>query len=135
MAVLGFLTEIVLTVVAFQRIVQRRVYLLHKRQLMQEFQVQDLAAYDLDRPILVDEEKQDTNKTDGNVQEEVILVTETQSSLVVLRFSLWMMSHTCASSDSRTELAEDLIGKVFASTKQLTSILLTQDLSRPPSGG
>jgi hypothetical protein len=42
MAVIGFFVGILLTVVACQRIVQRHVYLLHKRQLVQEFQVMDL---------------------------------------------------------------------------------------------
>jgi hypothetical protein len=50
MAVIGFVVGMILTVVAFQRIVQRHVYLVHKRQLVQEFQVMDLSGYDLERP-------------------------------------------------------------------------------------
>jgi hypothetical protein len=50
MAVIGFFVGILLTVVACQRIVQSHVYLVHKRQLVQEFQVMDLSGYDLEQP-------------------------------------------------------------------------------------
>ena len=49
MAVIGFFVGLVITVIIGQRIVQRHVYLLHKRQLVQEFQVLDLAGYDLNQ--------------------------------------------------------------------------------------
>ena len=48
MAVIGFFVGLIITVVICQRIVQRHVYLLHKRQLVQEFQVMDLAGYNLE---------------------------------------------------------------------------------------
>jgi hypothetical protein len=48
--VIGFSVGILLTVVACQRIVQSHVYLVHKRQLVQEFQVMDLLGYDLEQP-------------------------------------------------------------------------------------
>jgi hypothetical protein len=50
MAVIGFFVGLIITVVVCQRIIQRHIYLLHKRQLVQEFQVVDLAGYDLERP-------------------------------------------------------------------------------------
>jgi hypothetical protein len=50
MAVVGFFVGLVISVVVCQRIIQRHVYLLHKRQLVQQFQVVDLAGYDLERP-------------------------------------------------------------------------------------
>lgn len=51
LALIGFFVGIVMTVIAFQRIVQRHIYLLQKRQLVQEFQVMDLQDYDLDIPL------------------------------------------------------------------------------------
>jgi RING-variant domain len=51
LAAIGFFVGIVITVIAFQRIVQRHIHLLQKRQLVQEFQVMDLSGYDMDLPI------------------------------------------------------------------------------------
>ena len=51
LAVIGFFVGIVITVIAFQRIVQRHIHLLQKRQLIQEFRVMDLQEYDLDQPL------------------------------------------------------------------------------------
>ena len=47
LAIVGFLIGVVLCVIIFQRALQRHIYLLHKRQLAVEFQVMDLAGYDL----------------------------------------------------------------------------------------
>jgi hypothetical protein len=51
LAVIGFFVGIVITVIAFQRTVQRHVHLLQKRQLIQEFWVMDLQEYDLGQPL------------------------------------------------------------------------------------
>lgn len=51
LAIIGFFIGIVLTVIIFQRTSQRHLYILHKRQLTNEFQVMDLAGYDLERPL------------------------------------------------------------------------------------
>lgn len=51
LAMVGFVVGIIILVVIFQRTVQRHIYILHKRQLATEFQVMDLAGYDLDRPL------------------------------------------------------------------------------------
>lgn len=51
LAVIGFFVGVVIVVVAAQKIVGRHIYLLQKRQLVQEFQVVDLQDYDLDQPI------------------------------------------------------------------------------------
>jgi hypothetical protein len=51
LAVIGFFVGIVITVIAFQRVVQRHVHLLQKKQLVQEYQVMDLQGYDLDHPL------------------------------------------------------------------------------------
>jgi hypothetical protein len=48
MAVIGFVVGIVIAVVACQRVIQRHIYLLHKRQLVKEFTVMDLSGYNLD---------------------------------------------------------------------------------------
>lgn len=50
MAVIGFFVGLIITVVVCQRVIQRHIYLLHKRQLVQEFQVMDLTGFDLERP-------------------------------------------------------------------------------------
>jgi hypothetical protein len=50
MAAVGLLVGLLFSMVVCQRIIQRHIYLLHKRQLVQEFQVVDLAGYDLDQP-------------------------------------------------------------------------------------
>jgi len=52
LAIIGFFVGLVLVVIAFRRIVGRHVYLLRRRQLVQEFQVLDLQEYDLDRPVV-----------------------------------------------------------------------------------
>jgi hypothetical protein len=46
MAVIGFCVGIIIAVVMCQRVIQTHVYLLHKRQLVQEFTVMDLQEYD-----------------------------------------------------------------------------------------
>jgi RING-variant domain len=51
LALIGFFVGIVITVIAFQRVIQRHVYLLQKRQLVQEFRVMDLQGYNLDVPV------------------------------------------------------------------------------------
>lgn len=51
MAIIGFLVGIIIIVVIFQRTVQRHIYILHKRQLTNEFQVMDLSGYDLEQPL------------------------------------------------------------------------------------
>lgn len=48
LAFVGFFTAIVIIVVLFQRTIQRHIYLLHKGQLVQEFQVVDLSKCDED---------------------------------------------------------------------------------------
>jgi hypothetical protein len=50
LAIIGFFVGAIIVVIAFQRIVGRHIYLLQKRQLVQEFQVLDLQEYDLDKP-------------------------------------------------------------------------------------
>lgn len=52
LAVVGFFVGVFLCVVVIQRIVSRHIYLVQKRQLVQEFMVMDLRDYDLDQPIL-----------------------------------------------------------------------------------
>jgi hypothetical protein len=52
LAMIGFIVGVIIVVIAFQRIVGRHIYLLQKRQLVQEFQVLDLQEYDLDKPIV-----------------------------------------------------------------------------------
>jgi hypothetical protein len=47
MAVIGFVVGIIIAVVMCQRVIQAHVYLLHKRQLVQEFTVMDLQDYDV----------------------------------------------------------------------------------------
>jgi hypothetical protein len=47
MAVIGFCVGIIIAVVMCQRVIQTHVYLLHKRQLVQEFTVMDLQEYDV----------------------------------------------------------------------------------------
>ena len=42
---------IIIIVVIFQRTIQRHIYILHKRQLTNEFQVMDLSGYDLEQPL------------------------------------------------------------------------------------
>ncbi|KAG7338913.1 ring-variant domain containing protein [Nitzschia inconspicua] len=51
LAVIGFFVGMVITVIAFQRVVQRHIHLLQKKQLVQEYQVVDLQEYDLDQPV------------------------------------------------------------------------------------
>lgn len=51
LAVIGFFVGMVITVIAFQRVVQRHIHLLQKRQLVQEYQVMDLQDYDLNQPL------------------------------------------------------------------------------------
>jgi hypothetical protein len=51
LALIGFFMGVVITVIAFQRVVQRHIHLVQKRQLVQEFQVVDLQDYDLDVPL------------------------------------------------------------------------------------
>jgi hypothetical protein len=48
MAVIGFVVGIVIAVVACQRVIQRHIYLLHKRQLVKEFTVMNLSGYNMD---------------------------------------------------------------------------------------
>lgn len=43
MAIIGFLVGLIIAVLIGQRIVQRYIFLLHKRQLAQEFTVKNLA--------------------------------------------------------------------------------------------
>lgn len=45
MAVVGFFVGLVIAVVIGQRIVQRHIFLLHKRRLVREFTVKDLEDY------------------------------------------------------------------------------------------
>jgi len=47
MAVLGLVFGVVLSVVCCQRIVQRHIFLIQKKQLVEEFVVMDLADYEL----------------------------------------------------------------------------------------
>lgn len=47
MAVIGFVVGIIIAVIMCQRVIQSHVYLLHKRQLVQEFTVMDLQDYDV----------------------------------------------------------------------------------------
>lgn len=47
MAIIGFVVGIVMAIYVAQRIIQRHVFLLHKKQLAQEFQVRDLQDYDV----------------------------------------------------------------------------------------
>jgi len=54
LAIIGFFVGVILTVIAFQRIIGRHIHLLQKRQLVQEFQVMDLQQYDLDQPVVND---------------------------------------------------------------------------------
>jgi hypothetical protein len=51
MAVIGFVVGIIIAVLLCQRVIQTHIYLLHKRQLVKEFTVMDLSAYDLDEPL------------------------------------------------------------------------------------
>lgn len=50
LAIIGFFVGVVIVVVATQRISSRHIYLLQKRQLVEEFRVTDLQDYDLDKP-------------------------------------------------------------------------------------
>jgi hypothetical protein len=49
MAAIGFVFGVIIAVIGFQRIVRRHVFLLHRRQLVEEFEVLDLSGYDLDK--------------------------------------------------------------------------------------
>ena len=51
LAVIGFFVGVMITVIAFQRVVQRHIHLIQKRQLIQEYQVMDLQEYDLSQPL------------------------------------------------------------------------------------
>jgi hypothetical protein len=51
LAVIGFFIGVAITIVAAQRVVQRHIHLLQKRQLVQEFQVMDLSGYGMDMPL------------------------------------------------------------------------------------
>ena len=51
LAIIGLFVGVVVIAVAAQRIVGRHIYLLQKRQLVQEFRVMDLQDYELDQPI------------------------------------------------------------------------------------
>mmetsp|Transcript_14042 Transcript_14042/g.22595 ORF Transcript_14042/g.22595 Transcript_14042/m.22595 type:complete len:506 (-) Transcript_14042:94-1611(-) len=51
LAIIGFFVGIVITVIASQRVVQRHIHLLQKRQLIREYKVIDLQDYDLDQPL------------------------------------------------------------------------------------
>ena len=61
LAIIGFFVGVVIVVVAAQRITSRHIYLLQKRQLVEEFKVKDLQDYDLDKPEAPDE----NSKIDG----------------------------------------------------------------------
>ena len=50
LAIIGFFVGVVIVVIATQRITSRHIYLLQKRQLVEEFKVVDLQDYDLDKP-------------------------------------------------------------------------------------
>jgi hypothetical protein len=65
MAILGFLVGIIIVVVVFQRTVQRHIHVLHKRQLANEFQVMDLAEYNLEQPLVLVPETTNTSTTGG----------------------------------------------------------------------
>jgi len=52
LAIIGVFVGVFLCGVAIQRIVSRHIYLVQKRQLVQEFMVMDLQGYDLDQPLL-----------------------------------------------------------------------------------
>jgi hypothetical protein len=54
MAIIGFVVGIIIAVLLCQRVIQTHIYLLQKRQLVKEFTVMDLSAYDLDEPVVVD---------------------------------------------------------------------------------
>lgn len=54
MAIIGFVVGIIIAVLLCQRVIQTHIYLLQKRQLVKEFTVMDLSAYDLDEPLVVD---------------------------------------------------------------------------------
>ena len=70
LAVIGFFVGVVVAVVAAQRIIGRHIHLLHKRQLVEEFQVMDLQDYDLDRPISTDPvTENDSNSNNAVVSE------------------------------------------------------------------
>jgi len=64
LAMAGIIMGISLVVLIFQRTVQRHAYLLHKRQLTNEFQVMDLSTYDLSQPL--NEETRRTNDENDN---------------------------------------------------------------------
>jgi hypothetical protein len=51
LAVTGFFVGIVVAVIAFQRVVQRHIHLIQKRQLVQDYQVMDLQEYNLNQPL------------------------------------------------------------------------------------
>lgn len=55
LAIVGFFVGVVIVIVAAQRITSRHIYLLQKRQLVEEFKVKDLQDYDLDKPEALDE--------------------------------------------------------------------------------
>jgi hypothetical protein len=75
MSVIGFFVGMILIVVACQRIVQRHVYLIHKRQLVQEFQVMDLSGYaDLEEQPSPTKTTTTTTTTTTNKEEEEEIV-------------------------------------------------------------
>ncbi|KAL3920048.1 MAG: hypothetical protein SGILL_003455 [Bacillariaceae sp.] len=51
LAAIGFVVGMVVAIIAFQRVVQRHIHLIQKRQLVQEYQVMDLQEYDLSQPL------------------------------------------------------------------------------------
>ena len=61
LAIIGFFVGVVIVIVAAQRITSRHIYLLQKRQLVEEFKVKDLQDYDLDKP----EPRGENSENDG----------------------------------------------------------------------